>query len=360
MSSREATSWRAPRRAPDAAPGAAATLPPPPSQAETARHDTTAEIRARLLRLRSDACEQARPRVLAGAAPIRIMAAMVAHLEATCREQEIPREMVAAAVVNRTIGDVDVRRISARDDGPEYVTLADEMGLALPDELIDGVRATGKRYRWIRNRMLAFERELLKRHVDLRIYDLFGTGNPLLREMLADYAQGHWGFTFPPAQIYLSLGSLDGLDKFFRGYAVSQRQRGGATPAVLFPAPGFNVPEWQAQSFGLRVHRLHTRPEDRFQMTPETLRATLAQAPDIQALYLTVSSNPTAFAYSPDELRALFETLLAADREVLVLADLAYIGTGDPEADRARMRAFTAPGVLERSVLFNSFSKTHT
>ncbi|HEV2403940.1 MAG TPA: pyridoxal phosphate-dependent aminotransferase, partial [Ktedonobacterales bacterium] len=155
-------------------------------------------------------------------------------------------------------------------------------------------------------------------------------------------------------------GALDGLDKFFRGLTVMQRQQGIEQSAVVFPAPSFNVPEWQAVSLGLRLHRLTTRPEDHFKVTPEMLRAALAEAPDIRAFYLTVSNNPTAFAYSPEELGALFDVVLAADHPVYIVADLAYIGTGDPDADRARMQAFTRPGALERSVLVNSFSKTHT
>ena len=316
--------------------------------------------RARLIELRDAACDQARPRVMAGAAPIRVMAGMVAQLEAECRAEGIPQEIMAAEIINRTIGDVDVRRISARDDGPEYVTLADEMGLALPGEVIGGATATGERYLWIREQMMHFERALLDRHFDLRIYDLPATGNPLLREMLAEHAQRHWGFSVPPAQINLSLGSLDGLYKFFSGYAFGRRQGGHDATSVIFPAPGFNVPEWQATSVGLRLHRIQTTPEDGFKVTPAQLRAALAADPEIHAFYLTVSNNPTAFAYTPGELAALFDVLTVADREVLILADLAYIGTGDPTEDRARMQAFNRPEVLARSVLFNSFSKTHT
>jgi aspartate aminotransferase len=316
--------------------------------------------RATIARLRDEACERARPLVQAGSAPIRVMARMVTELEAQCRELGIPRAVMAEGIVNRTIGDVDVRRISARADGAEFVTLADEMGLALPGEQFDSYTATGERYNWLHARMLDYERQLLERYVDLRVYDLPALGNPLLREMLSEHAQRLWGFTVPPSQIFLSLGSLDGLDKFWRGYKMMQRARGVDQIAVLFPAPGFNVPEWQATSFGLRIHRVVTRAENGFKITPEELRAALEDAPDIQLVYLTVSSNPTAFAYTPDELRALFAVVRGCDREVTVVADLAYIGTGDPEFDRARMQTFNEPGVLERSVLVNSFSKTHT
>jgi hypothetical protein len=122
-----------------------------------------------------------------------------------------------------------------------------------------------------------------------------------------------------------------------------QRACGVDQIAVLFPAPGFNVPEWQATSFGLRLHRVITRAENGFKITPEELRAALAEAPDIQLFYLTVSSNPTAFAYTPDELRALFAVVRQG--EVTIVADLASIGTGDPTADRAACRP-QQPGVL--------------
>ncbi|MGH2517686.1 MAG: aminotransferase class I/II-fold pyridoxal phosphate-dependent enzyme, partial [Ktedonobacterales bacterium] len=281
-------------------------------------------------------------------------------LEAELRAQNIPADLIAGEVVNRTIGDVDLRRVSPEDDGPEYVSLADDMGLALPGEVIGGRTSSGDTYHWLHARMLDFERQLLARGFDLRMYDLPGTGNPLLREMLSARFQRQWGYTIPPAQIHLSLGALDGLDKFFRGLSAIQRQRGIEHTAIVFPAPSFNVPEWQAKSLGFRLHRLYTQPEDAFKVTPAMLRAALTEADDIRAFYLTVSNNPTAFAYSPAELSALFDTLLTSDRDVLLVTDLAYIGTGDPAEDRARMTTFNRPGIFERTVFVNSFSKTHS
>ncbi|MGZ3663706.1 MAG: pyridoxal phosphate-dependent aminotransferase [Ktedonobacterales bacterium] len=320
--------------------------------------DNLPSAHALVAAMRDEACERARPLVNAGAAPIRVMASMVAQLEAACRERGIPEQVIASEVVNRTIGDVDLRHISAEDDGPEFVSLADDMGIALPGEIIGGRTSTGARYRSLRKRMMDFERKLLSRRIDLRMYDLAGVGNLLLREMLAEYTRRRWGFTPPPAQIHLSLGALDGLDKFFRGFAMARRNAGDDQIAVVFPAPSFNVPEWQVTSLNMRLHRLTTRPEDHFKVTPEMLRAALDEAPDIRAFYLTVSNNPTAFAYSPGELRALFDVLRG--RDVLVVADLAYIGTGDPEMDRQRMQAFDDPETLKHSVLVSSFSKTHT
>ncbi len=313
---------------------------------------------ARVRAMRYEVCERLRPAVQAGAAPMRIMARMVAELEATCRRSGVPEDVIARAVVNRTIGDVDLRRVSAEDDGPEFVSLADDTGIALPGEVVGGRVSSGARYRYLRRRMMDFERKLLSRRIDLRMYDLAGVGNPLLREMLAAYTQRHWGFAPPPEQIHLSLGALDGLDKFFRGFAMACRNAGDEQIAVVFPAPSFNVPEWQAKSLGLRLHRLTTRSNNHFKVTPDMLHAVLEEAPDIRAFYLTVSNNPTAFAYTPGELRALFDVLRG--RDVLIVADLTYIGTGDPDEDRARMQAFNDPETLAHSVFVSSFSKTHT
>jgi aspartate/methionine/tyrosine aminotransferase len=332
-----------------------------PTTAPTTPTTATGEdAQTALACVRAQVCERYRPEVAAGTAPIRVMARMVAEVERTAHQLGLPADVIAREVVNRTIGDVDLRRVSPTEDGPEYVSLADDMGLALPGEAIGGQRATGRTYRWLHERILDFERQLLARGCDLRLYDLQGTGNPLLREMLAAYEAEHNGITLRPEHIYLSLGALDGLDKFWRGYIYSLRKQGIGQAAVAFPAPSFNVPEWQAVSLGLRLHRLYTRPEDHFKVTPAMLQAALDEAPDLRAFYLTVSNNPTAFAYSHDELCALFDVVQRADRELLVVADLAYIGTADPAADRERMAAFVDSGILPRSVLVHSFSKTHT
>ena len=150
------------------------------------------------------------------------------------------------------------------------------------------------------------------------------------------------------------------MDKFFRAFAFKRRAAGEPKTAIIFPAPSFNVPEWQALSLGLRLHRLYTSPEDHFKVTPQMLVAALDEGEDIALFYLTVSNNPTAFAYTPQELDALFRVVTERGPELTIVADLAYIGTGVPEEDRARMRAFLAPDVLSRCVFVSSFSKTHT
>ncbi|HEX8733162.1 MAG TPA: pyridoxal phosphate-dependent aminotransferase [Ktedonobacterales bacterium] len=341
--------------------GAAPSARGATSQTTTAASEASEDaFRVLVARMRDEACERARPQVNAGAAPIRVMARMVSDLIAECRAQGIPEDIIAAGIVNRTIGDIDVRRISATEDGPQYVSIADDLGLALPGEVISGYVAKGRTYRWIHRRMEEIERELLAARVDMRLYELSGTGAPQLREALAAHAQRVWGVTFAPQQIAASIGSTDGLNKFWQGLVAARRARGEREFTMMFPSPGFNVPEWQANNLGVRSHRIYTLAENHFKITPAQLAEALDAAPEACAIYLTISNNPTAFAYTPDEIRALYRLLDERGSDLLVAADLAYIGTGDPAEDRARVHALTEPNARARSIYACTFSKSHT
>jgi aspartate/methionine/tyrosine aminotransferase len=287
--------------------------------------------------LRSDLLQRSRSSIQQSPSPIRLMARMVCELERQCRELHIAEEVLQSEIVNRTIGDVDLRRITecvGEPGGPgDYRLLADELGIALPNEQLHGYVASGETYMWLRDQMQQCERELLQQGIDLRVYDLQGVGNPILRSWLAMEMQ-KLGLFATAEQTYIALGAMDCIDKVFRGLSLIYREQNHTTSAVLFPEPGFNVPEWQARSFGYQVYQFRTRAEDNFKLTATQLDDMLQQAPDIRIIYLTVTNNPTAFAYSADELTKLFEVLRKyweSDREIHIIADLAYIGTTTPE-----------------------------
>jgi aspartate/methionine/tyrosine aminotransferase len=327
---------------------------------------TQQDQRTLLRTLRQQMVERYRPIIMQGSGPTRVMARMVGELEQQCRDNSIDEEIIQAEIVNRTIGDVNLRRVSECEGtagGPaDYRTLADELGVALPGEQLHGYTASGESYRWLREEMMHCERALLEQRFDVRIYDIPGIGNSLLREWLAGDMQ-NWGLPVEKEQVYLALGAMDGTDKVLRAMSHLLRERNGATPGILFPEPGFTVPEWQAHSYGYAMHRFRTDAEHSFKLTPAELDALLQRWPDISLIYLTVTNNPTTFAYSANELRGLFAVLRPyweAGRDIYILADLAYIGTSEPEADLQRMKAFTAPDVLRHSIFISSFSKSYT
>ncbi len=324
------------------------------------------EQRALLRTLRQQIVERYRPVIMQGSGPTRVMARMVGELEQQCRASSIDEEILQAEIVNRTIGDVNLRRVSECEGdagGPaDYRMLADELGVALPGEELHGYRASGDTYLWLREEMMHCERLLLLQCFDARIYDIPGTGNPLLREWLAGDMQ-RWGLPVEKEQVYLALGAMDGTDKVLRAISMFLRERDGVIPGILFPEPGFTVPEWQARSYCYTLHRFRTEAGNSFKLTPAELGALLEQWPDSSLMYLTVTNNPTTFAYTADELHALFAVLRSyweSGRDVYMLVDLAYIGTSEPEADLERMRAFAAPDVLRHSIFVSSFSKSYT
>lgn len=339
---------------PVASPNSSTRLP-----STTEQHTILRQLRHRLLL-------HYRPIIQQGAGPIRVMARMVGDLQRQCRELNITEEVMQTEIVNRTIGDVNVRLITecvGEPGGPgDYRMLAEELGVALPNEEIHGYVATGETYFWLRNQMMECERLLLAEGFDLRIYDILSIGNPILRSWLVEEMQ-HWGISVTTEQVSLGLGAMDSLNKVLCGLSQMYREQGNSEVAILFPEPGFNVPEWQAKSYGYRLHNYQTRAEDHFKLTAAQLEEILENDPHIRIIYLTVTNNPTTFAYSPDELRAIHAVVSRyqeAGREVLILADLAYIGTGKPEEDLARMATFTSPDVLRHCILVSSFSKTHT
>lgn len=319
-----------------------------------------------LRQLRQELISRYRPIIQQGAGPIRVVARLVHELEQRCRELHIAPEVIQSEIMNRTIGDVNLRLITECEGeagGPgDYRMLAEELGVALPGEQFHGYVASGETYLWLREQMQQVEQELLQQGIDLRVYDLLAIGNTVLRAQLAERVRP-WGLAVSTEQVYLGLGALDNLDKMLRGLATVSRETHQFPIGILFPEPGFGTTEWQARSYGYTLHHFSTKASNSFKLTAAELDDQLQQAPDIRVLYLTVTSNPSTFAYTPEDLNALYTVLRKywqAGREVLILADLAYIGTGVPSEDDARMATFAAPDVWQHAILAQTLSKSHS
>ena len=327
---------------------------------------THAEYHTLLRQLRHDILVRYRPHIQEGPGPIRVMARIVAELEQECRTHNIPEAIIKSEIVNRTIGDINLRLITESEGKAEssgdYRRLADEIGVALPGERLAGYTATGDTYLWLRKQMMECERLLLSEHIDIRMYDIYGIGNPLLRKRLAQEMQ-QWALPVDKEHIAVSLGAMDGIDKVLRGLHMLYEAQHVPDAAILFPEPGFGIPEWQARSLGYRLHQFQTLEEHNFKLTGQQLNALLQKHVDIRIVYLTVTNNPTAFAYTANELNDLHAVLRnyrEAGRSIYILADLAYVGTGNPEDDRRRMATFAESDVLQHSIFVSSFSKTYS
>ena len=338
----------------------------PEGQSSTFHHSSLEAQRQMLRQLRRDLLFRYQLQIQKELDSLSIMARLITELEQECRKYNIAETIIQSEIVNRTLGDINLRLITECEGEPEsthdYRLLADELGIALPGEQLNAYTASGTTYLWLRHRMMECERLLLKNKYDPRIYDAHGVGNPILRTWLAEEMQ-QWGLSVTGDQVYLGLDTADCIDKTLHGLAHMYREQNTSDSAILFPEPCCAIPAWQARLCGLRVHRFPTLPEHNFKLTATQLDQLLSHFSDIRILYLAVTNNPTALAYTPDELNALHDVLRnyrRNGRDILIIADLAYVGTGNMQEDHARMGTFVTPDVLKHTLFVSSFSQTHT
>ncbi|HET9494314.1 MAG TPA: pyridoxal phosphate-dependent aminotransferase [Chloroflexia bacterium] len=337
------------------------TAPVAPVQASSNGALSEQEQVEYIRQVRRAAVGRYRPIFQQSRSPIREMARMMAEVVSEARKAGISPAIVSRELVNRTIGDVNVRLITEKIGGVDYSTIGEDLGLILPGETIGGRVSDGAVHTELNRREEQIEMRLLRDYNwDMRIYDVFGMGNPLLREKLAARFQKAWGIPATPAKTYISIGALDALYKSILSLGSHFRKKYGVPAAFAFPAPGFAVVNWQVETSGSRLLLVRTAEENNFKLTYGDVKRLLNENPDLRMLYLTVSNNPTAFAYTPAEIRDVYRAIVEDGREFVVLADLAYVGTGDSVADAARMAAFNTPEALERTLFVSSFSKVFT
>lgn len=311
--------------------------------------------------IRHEAVEKYRPMVESQPSPIRVMARMVKEAEAQARKAGVSPAIIEQEIVNRTIGDVNVRMITEKIDGVDYTTIGEDLGLILPGEEIGGRVSEGRVYYELKRREEDIERRLLRDYNwDMRVYDVYGVGNPLLRDMLAARFEKAWGLPVTGEQTFISGGALDALYKSIVGLSYHFKKKYGVPSTFGFPAPGFAVVNWHVEIAGMKLLIISTTEESGFKLTYDQLKGLLADDPELRFIYFTVSNNPTAFDYSPEEIKELYRAIEEDGRELVVLADLAYMGTGRPEEDRARMAAFNTPEIMNRTLFINSLSKVFT
>jgi aspartate/methionine/tyrosine aminotransferase len=286
---------------------------------------------------------------------------MVRETQDAARSAGITERIISREVVNRTIGDVNVRLITENIGGVDYSTIGEDLGIILPGEKIAGRVSDGTVHRLLNEREEAIELKLLNDYGwDIRVYDVYGVGNPYLRELLATRFTSAWGLHVSSENTFISVGALDALYKSILALSDHFKNKYETPPTFAFPAPGFAVVNWQVKMAGCKLLLLKTTEESNFTLTYEQVKQALAADPQLRLLYLTVSNNPTAFSYTPQQIRDVYRAIEEDGRELAVLADLAYIGTGDPDEDLARMAAFNTPDIMNRTLFINSLSKVYT
>lgn len=173
-------------------------------------------------------------------------------------------------------------------------------------------------------------------------------GTPEARAAVARYMNTRHGFDVKPENIIISVGGKHALYLAFMALVDPGDE-------VLLPAPYWVTYPEQAQLAGATVKVIPTTVESGFKITPAQLEAAIA--PKSRVLVLNSPNNPTGTMYTPDELRALADVVLAHPN-LLVFADDIYerLVYGDtPFAAFATLR----PALFARTVTFNCLSKSY-
>ncbi len=171
-------------------------------------------------------------------------------------------------------------------------------------------------------------------------------GRRELREVIADDARERYGLDYDPdEEVLVTAGASEGLDLACRALV-----NPGDTVAVAQPTYVSYVP---AVTFaGGEVCAVPTRPADEFKLTYERLEQAGAATAD--ALMYCYPNNPTGATMTRGELEEVAD--FAREHDLFVLSDEIY---AELTYEHDHTSIATLPGMRERTVVFNGFSKAY-
>src|SRR4051794_19362238 len=177
-------------------------------------------------------------------------------------------------------------------------------------------------------------------------------GLPGLREEVATFSRQALSLPFDASNIVITYGAMQAL--YLAARYVAQAEPGAE---VLLPAPfWFHFPRI-VETAGAVPVIFPTTPGTGFKLTPALLERHLTAKSRL--LLLTQPGNPTGSVYSRTELAALAEVINRHPR-LLVASDEVYnllLLEGAGPAPRAAVSLGSLPGMAERVLTINSFSK---
>jgi aminotransferase len=169
-----------------------------------------------------------------------------------------------------------------------------------------------------------------------------------LRESIADYAADRFELGYDPAEeIIVTAGASEAVDLAFRAFVDPGDTVAIAQPAYISYEPGVIFA-------GGEVCPVPTKEADEFRLTVDALESAGADEADV--LVLCYPNNPTGAIMPTEDLEPV--AAFAREHDLTVLSDEIYaeLTYGD---DTEHTSIATLPGMRERTVVFNGFSKAH-
>ena len=168
-----------------------------------------------------------------------------------------------------------------------------------------------------------------------------------LRAEIARYLDRRMGLKYDPAkEVLVTVGGSEAIDLTIR--AVVQ-----PGDEVIIPEPCFVCYEpITTLSGGVPVH-VACRQEDEFRLRADALKAAIT--PKTKLLIMPFPNNPTGAVMEREDLEAIAEVLRGTN--IMVLSDEIYAELNYGLQNHVSIA--TLPGMAERTVVVNGFSKTY-
>ncbi|KAG3004367.1 hypothetical protein PC121_g18828 [Phytophthora cactorum] len=182
-------------------------------------------------------------------------------------------------------------------------------------------------------------------------------GTVELRTLIAQYLETCKGLKYDPlTEILVSNGAKQTVYQALLTITKPGEQ-------VLIPAPYWvSYPEMVKLTGGEPVI-LQTKLSESYLIDPVELEKALVANPRIKSLMLCNPSNPAGTVHSPAQLECIAAVLRKPQfRHILVIADEIYeqlVYQDEGEAKREHRSFATLPGMYERTLTVNGFSKSH-
>ena len=167
-----------------------------------------------------------------------------------------------------------------------------------------------------------------------------------LRAEIARYLDRRMGLKYDPAkEVLVTVGGSEAIDMCIRALVQSGDE-------VIIPEPCFVCYEpITTLSGGVPVH-VACRQEDEFRLRADALKAAIT--PKTKLLIMPFPNNPTGAVMEREDLEAIAEVLRGTN--IMVLSDEIYAELNYGLQNHVSIA--TLPGMAERTVVVNGFSKT--
>jgi aspartate/methionine/tyrosine aminotransferase len=171
-------------------------------------------------------------------------------------------------------------------------------------------------------------------------------GLPELRKAVTDYLAAWRGVEVEPERVIITPGGKPVL--FFTLLALVN-----PGDEVVYPDPGFPIYESMARFVGARPVAMPLREERRFRFDPDEFRSLVTDR--TRLIIINSPHNPTGGMLSRSDLEVIAE--VARERKIVVLSDEIYARLVYAKDDQ-HISIASLPGMLERTVLLDGWSKT--